>query len=56
MNSSLRRAEQRPDIGAGEEFNVTWLVRAVDGKEYYITDYWTRIKVEDTERVGDAVN
>jgi hypothetical protein len=43
-----------PDIRAGEAFDVTWLVRAADGSEYYITDYWTRVRVADTERLQDA--
>jgi len=42
-----------PDIRAGADFYVRWLVEAGDGKEYYITPYWTRVLVSDTERVSD---
>ena len=44
-----------PDIKAGEEFDVAWLVRGPDGNEYYVTDYWTRVKVDDPRRLQDDV-
>ena len=42
-----------PDLKAGEEFDVLWQLTADDGKEYYITSFWTRINVGDTERMKD---
>jgi hypothetical protein len=43
-----------PDIKVGYDFEVTWLFEAKDGREYYLTPAWTRVLVEDTERVRDA--
>lgn len=42
-----------PDVKEGYDFYVRWFVEASDGREYYITPYWTRILVEDTERIQD---
>ena len=43
-----------PDLKRGEQFDVTWLIREADGEEWYVTDYWTRIKVSDTRLVSDT--
>ena len=42
-----------PDINAGEQFEVDWLVKAADGNWYYITPapYWTRVLATDTVNV-----
>jgi N-acetylmuramoyl-L-alanine amidase len=42
-----------PDIEAGEAFEVRWLVEAGDGQMYYITPWWSRVLVTDTERISD---
>jgi hypothetical protein len=42
-----------PDIKSGEQFDVLWECTAADGQHYYISGYWTRIKVADTERIKD---
>ena len=43
-----------PDIAQGETFPVRWLFEAKDGRHYYLSPWWTRINVEDTERIKDA--
>lgn len=43
-----------PLIGVGEPFEVRWLFEARDGREYYLTPWWSRVLVEDTERMEDA--
>lgn len=45
-----------PDISRGYEFDVVWLFAAKDGRKYYLTENWTRVLQEDTERIRDAVN
>lgn len=41
-------------IKKDEEFAVWWLFETADGKKWYLTSYWTRVLVEDTERIKDA--
>jgi hypothetical protein len=41
------------DIKAGEEFDVNWLFIGEDGREYYLTPWYTRVRAEDTVRVSD---
>ncbi len=55
LQKANRQARRRgPDIQKGYDFNVVWLFTANDGREYYMTPEWTRVLVEDTERVSDA--
>lgn len=42
------------DINKGEEFAVLWLFFNEKGEAWYVTPYWTRVKVSDTERIKDA--
>ena len=42
------------DIEKGLEFAVSWLFQTDDGTDWYVTPYWTRVKVSDTERIKDA--
>lgn len=42
------------DISKGEEFAVLWLFWDEKGDPWYISPYWTRIRVTDTERIKDA--
>lgn len=35
-------------------FRVDYLIKAADGKWYYVTPYWTRILATDTKRVSDS--
>lgn len=44
-----------PDINAGEQFDVSWIFTADDGNEYYMSPWFTRIKVADTRRVADVI-
>ena len=41
-----------PDINAGEQFGVDYLVLNPDGSRYWYTSYGTRVKYEDTEIVA----
>lgn len=43
-----------PDINKGEEFAVLWLFWDEKGQPWYVSPYWTRIFVNDTERIADA--
>jgi hypothetical protein len=43
-----------PDIQKGYDFVVRWVFEANDGRAYYLTPEWSRILLEDTERVSDA--
>lgn len=43
----------RAKITKGEQFRVDWIVNTPNGW-FYITTYWTRVKVADTKRVSDA--
>jgi hypothetical protein len=43
-----------PVLKKGEPFEVTWMVKAGDGNWYYVTDWWTRIRVDHTKRIQDA--
>ncbi len=43
-----------PIIKAGEQFGVRWIVKSSDGRLFYISPYWTRVLVDDTERIKDA--
>jgi hypothetical protein len=43
-----------PVLKKGEPFDVTWMVKAGDGNWYYVTDWWTRIRVDHTRRIQDA--
>lgn len=43
-----------PIIAAGERFTVTWMVRAADGQQWYVTPWWSRVPVKDTKRISDA--
>lgn len=45
-----------PDIKAGEDFNPAWTFAAEDGELWYLTPYWTRVRVRDTKRVGVDTN
>lgn len=42
------------DIKTGEEFAVLWLFETAKGEKFYLTPYWTRVLVSDTERIKDA--
>ncbi|MGI8404597.1 MAG: glucosaminidase domain-containing protein [Thermomicrobiales bacterium] len=44
------------DLKKGERFIAAWLLKASDGKFYYVTPapYWTRVLASDTKRVADA--
>lgn len=43
-----------PDVQVNEEFDVTWIFQSsADNELYYVTPFYTRIKVVDTVRVGD---
>jgi len=43
-----------PDLKVDEEFDVMWIFESTaDNELYYITPFNTRIRVEDTVRVGD---
>lgn len=48
--------ETGPKLKAGERFVVAWMLKAGDGKFYYLTPapYWTRVLVADTKRIADA--
>lgn len=42
------------DVKVGEEFDVTWIFESsADNELYYVTPFYTRIKVADTVRLGD---
>lgn len=43
-----------PDIEPGTEFAVLWLFWDEKGVPWYITPYWTRVRVEDTQRIADV--
>jgi hypothetical protein len=43
-----------PLIPKDTQFEVTWLFKSDDGNLYYISPYWSRVLVSDTERVSDA--
>lgn len=43
-----------PDLKVNEVFPVTYLMTTTDGDEFYVTDYWTHILVEDTVRLSDS--
>lgn len=43
-----------PVLRKGEKFDVTWMVKAADGNWFYVTDWWTRIRVDHTKRILDA--
>jgi hypothetical protein len=40
-----------PDIPKDSVFRVRWLIFAADQNHYFITPYWTRVKVSDMVRV-----
>jgi len=42
-----------PAIRIGEQFEVDWLFTADDGRDYYLTPWYTRVLVGDTKRVAD---
>lgn len=42
------------DIKKGERFVVAWIVKAADGEFYYLSPWWSRIRVKDTKRIADA--
>lgn len=42
-----------PDIEAGLEFAVLWLTWDDEKRPWYVTPYWTRVLVHDTERISD---
>ena len=43
-----------PDVQVDEEFDVTWIYQSTaDNELYYVTPFYTRIKVADTVRIGD---
>ena len=54
QRANLTARHTGPIIKASEEFEVRWIFEARDGRQYYVSPFWTRIKVEDTERVKDA--
>lgn len=54
QRASLTSRHIGPPIEKGEEFEVRWLFDAGDGRQWYLTPYWTRVPVEATERVKDA--
>lgn len=43
-----------PDIEKGLEFGVLWMFWDDKGTPWYITPYWTRVLVADTQRIADA--
>jgi hypothetical protein len=44
-----------PNIKAGEDFNPAWKFKDKTGEEWYVTPYWTRVRVQDTKVVFDDV-
>lgn len=45
-----------PDIKAGEDFNAAWIFAADDGELWYLTPFWTRVRVRDTKLISDGGN
>lgn len=43
-----------PDLEPGEVFSSLWMYRSDDGNAYWVTGWWTRIRVDDTEIVLSA--
>lgn len=44
-----------PDLQAGQEFDVLWIfTSSADDESYYVTPHDTRVKVEDTARLGSS--
>ena len=45
-----------PVIPKSTQFAVLWIFQTDDGTPWYITPWWTRVKVADTRRVSDQPN
>lgn len=41
------------DIEKGETFDVRWKFTGTDGSHWYVTPWWTVVRLDDTERVED---
>lgn len=54
QQGSMDAPRTGPDIRAGEAFPALWRFKARDGASYLLTEYWTRIRADDTERIRDA--
>ena len=54
QTAELDAEEIGPVITKDTEFAVLWLFQDADGTPWYISPWWTRIPVTDTERVADA--
>jgi hypothetical protein len=53
QRASTSSAKVGPDIKAGEQFDVLWFLTEADGRSWYITPWWSRVLVADTERIKD---